>query len=137
MAEIALGVLERECLDRRIGDTETLKKEITAWKQRRNQHLKIVDWRFITRCSDATCATLSNYRVKWIVHEHEHADDYEYVYDEDWQGTTSLDTSHVASCHVESRDGRGTQIFAQIQPQFRERLPGRVSRLVMCRETST
>jgi hypothetical protein len=40
------------------------------------------------RCSDATCATLSNYRVQWIVHEHDHVHDYEYVYDEDWQSTT-------------------------------------------------
>jgi hypothetical protein len=46
------------------------------------------------RCPDATCATLSNYRVKWIVHEHEHdhVHDYEYVYDEDWQSTTNTST---------------------------------------------
>jgi hypothetical protein len=58
MAEIAFGVLERECLDRRIGDTETLKKEITAWKQRRNQHLKVVDWRFTTRDARTRLAPL-------------------------------------------------------------------------------
>jgi hypothetical protein len=38
MAEIELSILSRQCLDRRIPDQETLKKEVTAWANRRNAH---------------------------------------------------------------------------------------------------
>jgi hypothetical protein len=31
MAEIELSILSRQCLNRRIGDIETLAKEIVAW----------------------------------------------------------------------------------------------------------
>jgi hypothetical protein len=48
MAEIELSVLARQCLDRRIPDQETLKQEIAAWEEQRNQEGKIVDWRFTT-----------------------------------------------------------------------------------------
>ncbi|VEP13344.1 hypothetical protein H1P_1950010 [Hyella patelloides LEGE 07179] len=37
MAEIELSVLARQCLERRIPDQETLKQEVAAWEQRRNQ----------------------------------------------------------------------------------------------------
>lgn len=36
MAEIDLSVLQRQCLDRRIPDEGTLKQEIKAWEERRN-----------------------------------------------------------------------------------------------------
>jgi len=36
MAEIEIGVMIRQCLDRRIGDKDTRTNEIEAWKQRRN-----------------------------------------------------------------------------------------------------
>jgi hypothetical protein len=48
MAEIELSVLARQCLDRRIPDQETLKQEVAAWEQRRNQGNHSVDWRFTT-----------------------------------------------------------------------------------------
>lgn len=48
MAEIELSVLARQCLDRRIPDQETLKQEIAAWEEQRNQEGKSVDWRFTT-----------------------------------------------------------------------------------------
>jgi transposase len=35
--EIELSVLSRQCLERRIPDQETLKQEITAWEESRNQ----------------------------------------------------------------------------------------------------
>ena len=46
MAEIEIGVLSRQCLDRRLPDQETLKWEINAWQNVRNQQTIRVDWRF-------------------------------------------------------------------------------------------
>ena len=37
MAEIEIGVLSRQCLNRRIPDQETLKNEIEAWEEKRNK----------------------------------------------------------------------------------------------------
>lgn len=48
MAEIELSILSRQCLDRRIPDQESLKKEIVGWEKRRNEHPKAMDWRFTT-----------------------------------------------------------------------------------------
>jgi transposase len=48
MAEIEFSVLSRQCLDRRIGDAETLQREIQAWKQQRNRARRSVDWQFTT-----------------------------------------------------------------------------------------
>ncbi|MBE9032564.1 IS630 family transposase [filamentous cyanobacterium LEGE 11480] len=49
MAEIELSVLSRQCLDRRIPDTDTLKAEIDAWETQRNQTANTIDWRFTTQ----------------------------------------------------------------------------------------
>jgi len=46
MAEIELSVLQRQCLDRRIPDEETFKREVAAWEQRRNDEKATIDWRF-------------------------------------------------------------------------------------------
>ena len=46
IAEIELSVLSRQCLSRRIPDQETLKREVQAWQQRRNQQRATVNWRF-------------------------------------------------------------------------------------------
>ena len=46
--EIELSVLSRQCLERRIPDQETLKQEITAWEESRNQARATVAWRFTT-----------------------------------------------------------------------------------------
>jgi len=48
MAEIELGILSRQCLDRRIPDREKLKCEVAAWQRRRNESLAKVDWQFTT-----------------------------------------------------------------------------------------
>ena len=37
MAEIELSVLKRQCLDRRIADQDTLRQEIEAWENSRNE----------------------------------------------------------------------------------------------------
>ncbi len=48
MAEIELNVLSSQCLDRRIGNKETLTNEVAAWETHRNQHVKTINWQFTT-----------------------------------------------------------------------------------------
>jgi DDE superfamily endonuclease len=48
MAEIELSVLARQCLDRRVPDTETLTREVAAWERRRNAAAVKADWQFTT-----------------------------------------------------------------------------------------
>jgi hypothetical protein len=48
MAEIELSVLNRQCLDRRIPDLNTLKLEVADWEAQRNRVGSSVDWRFTT-----------------------------------------------------------------------------------------
>lgn len=49
MAEIEIGILSRQCLNRRIPDQETLRMEIAAWEKRRNVEAISVNWRFTTQ----------------------------------------------------------------------------------------
>lgn len=46
MAEIEFSALSKQCLDRRIGDFETLRHEAQTWAIKRNQERKTVDWKF-------------------------------------------------------------------------------------------
>jgi len=46
MAEIELGVLSGQCLDRRIPDKGTLETEVAAWQCSRNTAQTKIDWRF-------------------------------------------------------------------------------------------
>ena len=48
MAEIGIGALARQCLNRRIPDQDALRRESKAWQDRRNQDTIKVDWRFTT-----------------------------------------------------------------------------------------
>ena len=48
MAEIEIGVMARQCLDRRIPDQEVLRREVDAWQDQRNRDMVRVDWRFTT-----------------------------------------------------------------------------------------
>ena len=49
MAEIEIGVMVRQCLDRRIPDRGVLRREAAAWQQQRNRDTIRVDWRFTTK----------------------------------------------------------------------------------------
>ena len=49
MAEIELGVLARQCLDRRIPGQVVLEQETKAWQNQRNRDSIRVDWRFTTK----------------------------------------------------------------------------------------
>jgi len=48
VAEIELGVLSRQCLDRRIGSAAELQREVVAWQEQRNADASVVKWRFTT-----------------------------------------------------------------------------------------
>jgi len=48
MAETELAVLQKQCLDRRIPDLETLRQEVAAWNADRNENATSIRWRFTT-----------------------------------------------------------------------------------------
>ncbi len=49
MAEIEFSVFSRQCLNHRIGDEETLKREIAALERERNEACATIQWRFTTQ----------------------------------------------------------------------------------------
>jgi hypothetical protein len=48
IAECELSALSRQCLDRRIGDFDTLSAQVAEWTRERNAALVFIRWRFTT-----------------------------------------------------------------------------------------
>ena len=48
MAEIEFSVLARQCINRRIPNTEELEREVIAWANYRNENSANINWRFTT-----------------------------------------------------------------------------------------
>jgi len=48
MAEIEIGVMRRQCLDRRIGNRHLLETEVRAWERRRTESGAQIRWMFST-----------------------------------------------------------------------------------------
>jgi len=46
MAEIEIGVLQSQCLDRRLDNADWLRSEMSAWEERRNKHQAKIHWSF-------------------------------------------------------------------------------------------
>ena len=46
MAEIEIGVLNRQCLDRRLDNADVLRRESSAWEERRNKQQVKIHWSF-------------------------------------------------------------------------------------------
>jgi hypothetical protein len=46
MDEVEISVLTEQCIDRRIGSTEILESEVSAWETERNERRAAIDWRF-------------------------------------------------------------------------------------------
>lgn len=46
MAEIELNVLNGQYLNRRIENIKTVKQEVKAWQEHRNNRKAIINWRF-------------------------------------------------------------------------------------------
>jgi transposase len=56
MAEIEIGILDRQCLDRRLPDRATLANEVDAWQQRRNDEHRRIAWTFSRQDADLKMA---------------------------------------------------------------------------------
>ena len=49
MAEIELNVLMGQCLNRRIDKIQTMKQEVNAWKEHRNNKQAVINWQFTNK----------------------------------------------------------------------------------------
>jgi hypothetical protein len=52
MAEIEIGILERQCLARRLTDRASARREVSAWQRRRNIERRCIDWTFTRQEAD-------------------------------------------------------------------------------------
>jgi len=52
MAEIEIGILSRQCLDRRIPSRELLQSEVNAWQEARNAQERRIEWKFTRQDAD-------------------------------------------------------------------------------------
>lgn len=52
MVEIEIGILSRQCLNRRIANRELLKAEVAAWQQVRNEEHRTIEWSFTRQDAD-------------------------------------------------------------------------------------
>jgi DDE superfamily endonuclease len=52
MAEIEIGILNRQCLDRRIASPSLLQSEIDAWQGARNADRRTIEWKFTRQDAD-------------------------------------------------------------------------------------
>ena len=56
MAEIEIGILYRQCLDRRLPDRNAIVSEVEAWQLRRNADHQGIAWSFTRQDADAKMA---------------------------------------------------------------------------------
>ena len=56
MAELEIGILDRQCLDRRVPDRLALPAEVAAWQQRRNAEHRCIAWTFTVQDADRKLA---------------------------------------------------------------------------------
>ncbi len=56
MAESEIGILDCQCLDRRLPDQATLTAEVDAWQLRRNAEQRGIEWLFTRQDADAKMA---------------------------------------------------------------------------------
>lgn len=52
VAEIEIGIMDRECTNRRIKDKEMLTREVKAWEKRRNRQRRKINWAFTKEKAD-------------------------------------------------------------------------------------
>lgn len=69
MAEIEIGILDRQCLNRRLPDRATLTTEVNAWQGRRNRERRGIEWTFTRQDADTKMARhyVANLRVRVLV----------------------------------------------------------------------
>jgi hypothetical protein len=56
MAEIEIGILDRQCLDRRWQDRAAIAADVAAWQQRRNAERRCLTWTFTVQDADRKLA---------------------------------------------------------------------------------
>jgi len=56
MVEIEIGILDRQCLNRRLPSRDTLVAEVDAWQQRRNADQRGIAWSFTRQNADEKTA---------------------------------------------------------------------------------
>ena len=52
MAEIEIGILDRQCTGQRIANTAILAADVAAWQKHRNAERRQIEWRFTRRDAD-------------------------------------------------------------------------------------
>ena len=52
MAEIEIGILSRQCLDRRLPDRQTLRHAVEQWQLARNATHQTIEWTFTRQDAD-------------------------------------------------------------------------------------
>mgnify|MGYP003390328314 FL=1 len=52
MAEIEIGILTRQCLDRRIANAHLLQREVNAWQTDRNAQRRTIEWKLTRQGAD-------------------------------------------------------------------------------------
>ena len=52
IAQKDIGVLTRQCLDRRVTDMQLLAQEVAAWQNYRNLHRQTIEWTFTRQDAD-------------------------------------------------------------------------------------
>jgi len=52
MAEIEIGIMDRQCTGQRIGTVELLQTEVESWQQQRNAGRRGIEWRFTRQDAD-------------------------------------------------------------------------------------
>ena len=52
MAEIKIGILTRQCLDRRLPDRRLLQTEVDNWQNARNETRQTIEWKFTRQDAD-------------------------------------------------------------------------------------
>ncbi len=65
MAEIEIGILSRQCLNRRIANQQLLRSEVDAWQQARNALERTIEWKSLDRMQirNSGAITFRNLRV--------------------------------------------------------------------------
>ena len=56
MAEIEIGILDRQCLDRRLPNRDAIVSEVDAWQSHRNANQRGIAWSFTRQDADAKLA---------------------------------------------------------------------------------
>jgi hypothetical protein len=52
MAEIEIGILDRQCIGGRIASADIMAAQVAIWQQRRNAERRRIEWRFTRRDAD-------------------------------------------------------------------------------------